>query len=374
MKVLFLCGSLEFGKDGVGDYTRRLSAELLRSGIQVGILAYKDGFVKSITETNQKEEGFSISCLRLPGTLPHKARINKCKAWIELKNPEWLSLQFVPYSFNYKGLPFGLGGHLKELGGDRKWHIMFHELWLGLRKTDSIKFKCIGFFQKQIVKSLQSKLKFEAVHTHTKFYMKELEKMNFKPKYLPIFSNIKFDSNSNKDEFKFDKETLVFAHFGTIHPNVPIQEFANELFLYSQSVINKRILLVLLGRSGLELGHWEEELKKNQIAYYVLGELPNEKVSHILQKATYGLTTNPVFVLEKSGTVAAMREHNLPILVVSENTSPRNGTEINLDNGFFKYKAGNLNRFINSGNSNLNVRAKGVNEVSLQFIKDLVLE
>ena len=31
MNLLFICGSLEPGKDGVGDYIRRLSSELLQN-------------------------------------------------------------------------------------------------------------------------------------------------------------------------------------------------------------------------------------------------------------------------------------------------------------------------------------------------------
>ena len=33
MKIVFICGCLEPGKDGVGDYTRRLSAELIDHGV-----------------------------------------------------------------------------------------------------------------------------------------------------------------------------------------------------------------------------------------------------------------------------------------------------------------------------------------------------
>ena len=42
MKILFFCGSAEPGKDGVGDYTRRLCGELLRIGHETQILSLFD--------------------------------------------------------------------------------------------------------------------------------------------------------------------------------------------------------------------------------------------------------------------------------------------------------------------------------------------
>mgnify|MGYP003474349261 CR=1 FL=1 len=42
MKILFICGSLEPGKDGVGDYTRRFCGELLKMNYEVQILSIND--------------------------------------------------------------------------------------------------------------------------------------------------------------------------------------------------------------------------------------------------------------------------------------------------------------------------------------------
>ena len=54
MKLLFLCSSLEPGRDGVGDYTRRLAGECLRQGHEVRLLSLNDkGEIRSrLLETN----------------------------------------------------------------------------------------------------------------------------------------------------------------------------------------------------------------------------------------------------------------------------------------------------------------------------------
>lgn len=369
MRIIFICGTLEPGKDGVGDYTRRLCAHIIKSGIQVGMLALNDKFANVSIEEKQYADNEAILCYRIPSTVKPKDKSTLAKSWIEQHNPEWLSLQFVPYAFHNKGLPFGLPKQLKHIGIGKKWHIMFHELWLGLRSTDSIKFKSIGFLQKKIVKTLNRKLKFEVIHTHTKFYLQVLNYMNLNTKYLSIFSNIKFNKNSNVLQ---DDNSLVFIHFGTIHPNIPIHSFAEEISLYAKQNQNKKIKIVFLGRSGSELDMWVKVFEENQVLFEIKGELSDEEISLELQKANYGITTNPIFVLEKSGTVAAIREHNLPILVVSEDTNPNNGVEIDLQNDFFVYSKGNLSNFIFSNHKKKELNTTGVNQVSKQFLSDLL--
>ncbi len=134
MKIIFICGCIEPGKDGVGDYTRRLGCELIRQGISVGVLALHDCFVNTDQKEDQISDHTTISVYRLPHTFSHAKKTFSAKTWVEQNNPDWLSVQFVPYAYNDKGIPFRLANQLKEIGGERKWHIMFHELWLGLRR------------------------------------------------------------------------------------------------------------------------------------------------------------------------------------------------------------------------------------------------
>ena len=47
MKIVFICGSAQPGKDGVGDYVRLLALSLLKMGHQAAIVAYNDKFVSA---------------------------------------------------------------------------------------------------------------------------------------------------------------------------------------------------------------------------------------------------------------------------------------------------------------------------------------
>ena len=152
MKVIFVCGCLEPGKDGVGDYTRRLACGLISQNVQVGIIAINDGFLGEYKEELQLPESFQIPTLRIPKVYNDTTKIDQAKKWVDTHNPEWLSLQFVPYSFHTKGLPFQLRKQLNTIGGSKKWHIMIHELWIGMNIESSFKTKSIGKIQKILIK------------------------------------------------------------------------------------------------------------------------------------------------------------------------------------------------------------------------------
>ncbi|HQU09596.1 MAG TPA: hypothetical protein PLV25_06515, partial [Opitutales bacterium] len=47
-------------------------------------------------------------------------------------SPDWISLQFVPYSFHSKGWCWQLEKFLDIIAPIKcKWQIMFHEIWIG---------------------------------------------------------------------------------------------------------------------------------------------------------------------------------------------------------------------------------------------------
>lgn len=76
MKFLFICGSLEPGKNGVGDYTRRLAGECIRMGHDAMILALDERIwiedaVISSSDSSQKwsfqdDYGTAVPCMRWP--------------------------------------------------------------------------------------------------------------------------------------------------------------------------------------------------------------------------------------------------------------------------------------------------------------------
>jgi hypothetical protein len=87
---------------------------------------------------------------------------------------------------------------------------------------------------------------------------------------------------------------------------------------------------VLAGRAG-EAGEiiWDEmtSLYRDKITLIQLGEQPVEIISALLQHADFGVATSPWHLVGKSGTVAAMLDHGLPVVVTRNDFQPFVGRE-----------------------------------------------
>jgi len=100
----------------------------------------------------------------------------------------------------------------------------------------------------------------------------------------------------------------------------------------------KRLAVVFFGKSRLDeaaVGRLNNQLQgRAEIVW--LGEQPPAVVSRMMQTLDLGLATSPVQLIQKSGSVVAMLEHGLPVLVTRSDgpsgrlpsTPETNGLEI----------------------------------------------
>lgn len=345
MKIAFLCGTLEPGGDGVGDYTRRLAGELLKQGHRTMVLSLRDPFIMHETFGSQCSEEIEIPVLRIPTAIGCKKSLERAKECIDAFDPEWLSLQYVPFSFHSRGLHSEFNFSIKELGKGRKWHIMFHELWVGMANESSFKLKLWGAIQRQLIRSLAATLNPKVVHTQTQLYKEHLNQLGFKAEYLPLFSNIPVAANKSKtveDESNWQK-TISFVVFGNIHPDAPVDQLVKEAASYAE--VNKvKIKLQMIGRNGKEHKRWADAWKAEGLQVEIYGEQPAERISEILVNASLGITTTAYAVVEKSGAVAAMQAHGLPVLCVAPPWTPRGIKSLERPAGITEYHKGNLEK------------------------------
>jgi hypothetical protein len=343
MKIVFLCGSLEPGRDGVGDYTRRLAVELIRQGHECRMIALNDRDVKEGTGLDQIESQDGVRTLRLPAAASWSARIEAARQWSERFEPEWISLQFVPYSFHPKGLPFWLGKRLCRLVAKSNWHVMFHELWIGMHEGASLRQRLIGSLQRQIILQALKRLGIDRITTHSRVYMDCLKQTRNSPAHLPLFGNIpKVPVMPNCFSVK---STLVFVLFGGIQPYAPVAEFARDCSEFCQSS-GRGIRLVLAGRCGAEQKRWKEAWLAEGLEIEITGELPAEEVSRLFQSASFGVATTPLALIEKSGAAAAMLEHSLRVINVAAEWIPRSDHRVSAPAGIYEYRPGTLAQII----------------------------
>lgn len=357
MDILFICGSAEPGKDGVGDYTRRLCSKLIRSGHEVQILSLCDHQAISFISENQQVEEITVVVHRIPISTSNKQRSIWLQGILKDFEPDWISLQYVPHSFNPKGLPFWLPSYLKKIKGNHKWHIMFHELWLGIDTESSFKHKCIGKLQQLIIKNIILSTKSHFVTTQNKLYQFFLQSHNIDAKVLPICGNIPLTA-VKKEKIEFAQ----FVLFGTIHKDAPFGDFVNDL-INTSNKFKKPIKFVFIGKNGSELTNYTTILENYNICYEVLGMQPENIISQVLINSDFGISTTPYYQTEKSGVYAAYREHQINTICVSRKWTPTKG-RYDIPQ-IIKYEKNNLN--INP----IDVEVFDLNSMTMQFIKSI---
>jgi hypothetical protein len=327
MKILFLCGSAEPGKDGVGDYTRSLCSELIRTGHQGQILSLCDKEVSSFLTQTQVAGGIPVLVSRIPMASSNKLRLEWSQEVLKEVAPDWISLQYVPYSFQPKGLALWLPNFLRKLKGNHQWHVMFHEMWVGISVISPFKHKITGFFQHYIAKQLVNSVVPSSVTTSNILYQLVLEKGGILAKIIPLFSSISkvdVDVEFKKDLYynlKISEEELnqylFVGVFGFIYPEANIEKVLNELLLRARTK-NEKLVFVSFGRIGTD-GEKEIERLANcfseNIQFINYGALSEKRISTLLQLLDIGISCTPSQHLGKSSIFAAMKFHGLEVLM-----------------------------------------------------------
>jgi hypothetical protein len=366
MKIIFLCGSLEHGKDGVGDYTRRLAGELIRQGHNTAIISLNDQYIDNVVRKEQESEGANISIMRLPSGLSNHEKYNNAGNYINDFNPEWLSLQYVPYSFQKKGLPFGLAKRLAKIGKGRKWHIMFHEMWVGAYYAESIKTILIRYMQIRVFVRLINQLNPKLINTQSSLYKTRIEELGYGVQLLPLFGNIPvYNINGKTENTNRNEYTLIV--FGGIHPNIFFPLFVKELKKIQEEE-GYLFNINFIGRNGDELKNWTKILEKANINYHIYGEMNIIDISKLLLQADIGITSNPPIYAEKSGTVASMIEHGLKVICVANAPHINDLESIYNPMNLYIFK-NNIEHDFFSHNKEKTLRTHTLMEIATQLVK-----
>jgi len=333
-------------------------------GHQISLVALNDRFLTNCLEELQDGDNTPIPVLRLPSSWKHQARLTKAKEWIAIKQPDWLSLQFVPYAFHDKGIPFHFAKDFQTLAQAARKHIMFHELWIGIDHHASIKEKIIGRFQKKIIKNIIQTLRPTIIHTQSSYYQFLLSEFEPLPSILPLFSNIPLlDTANTKIPLNYD---LHFVVFGNIHHGAAIGNFSADASDFAKRSGNK-VFLTLAGSNGPEKKKWIREWSRHGNPYSDEGRCSTEKLSNLFLSATHGISTTPSLLIEKSGAVTAMIEHGLPIISLAREWGPKNMPHIAPSIISSKYAIGKFEECLSSTLNPINT----THDVACQLLLDL---
>lgn len=317
MKILFLCPSLEVGRDGLGDYTRRLAGELTTTGHECVSVAVNDRYAVAdqpqivVGNTQELPEH---AVVRLPALETWNRRFTTLRLLVRRFDPDWVSLQYVPHGFQVKGLPVAFARRIGRLRQGRLAHVMFHELWGGA--GNKISDRLIYTLQKRLVARINRELQPSVVNVTNEDYRRRLEGIGIISEVLPLFSNIPL--TPQEPRHKGGERKWVFVVFGTLRKGWEFERLFAEIELAREASGINECRFVSVGRLG-DYGQslWEsmEQSGYEHFVFERLGELADSEVSRVLHSADFGIAVSPLEIIDKSGAVAAMREHGLPVIV-----------------------------------------------------------
>lgn len=327
MNICFMSGEARLGAGGVADYTRLMAQKCQQMGHKTFIIGINDQIIENTCE----ESVDGILLLHISKQISWSMRWLIANEFKTKNNVDWISLQFVPYAFDQKGLFKEFLKGIKGFVCGTNCHIIFHEIWIGEYPNAKLKERLIGKLQKRMLLKLIDYTKPKVVNYTNAGAKIRLESNGVKCSYLPIFSNIpvikKTDKSwiiktlveSNKSVTSRMLDGFIFyGLFGTLHDGWPARQLLERLRMYT-SAQGKSPALLHAGFLPKNKNRWKEIKKKYTGDWFVhsFGELPKSEISNYLHGINFGLTSTPWDLIGKSGTIAAMIEHGIPVIVNS---------------------------------------------------------
>ena len=312
----------------MGDYTTGFAEELKQQGHEVIVIGLRDKFVSQITFTERRVAGGSIPVLRLPSALSWPQCIQRARQQLDRFDPEWVSLQFVCYTFHPKGLVHGLAGKLAPLLKGRKLHVMFHEIWLCKELGWGWKQRAVGALQRFFIRRFVRSARPAVMHTSNGTYAALLNRSGIPVTELGLFGAIPIASEPGtawiesqlRSAFggEYRREAVwLFGLFGALHAQWPPEPLLTHLHRAAQAAGKKPVVLSIgrTGSAGADLWNRIAHDYADRFAFVRLGEQPTGHVSEYLSFLDCGIATTPRSIIGKSSTVVSMLEHGLPVIV-----------------------------------------------------------
>ncbi len=196
---------------------------------------------------------------------------------------------------------------------------MMHELWLGINRNCSSRERFLGLIQRMAIVATIRAYKPHGIHTSNKIYQTALKLFGFPAEISPIFGNIAQVRTEDANEVwpvEVDPaKTFRVVHFGRVHPPMNIRDVVERLRCGATS-LNKSLALMFAGHTHRSKD-WPNSIRNEFPDVFIdeTGALDTADLSSLFQNAEAGLSSTPLALAGKSGSISAMREHGLPVLI-----------------------------------------------------------
>lgn len=326
-RLALLCAGLEEGKNGVGDYCRTLARELARRRVRCDLLSLNDRDVADVTPASGSAGDEAGQLVRIPSRLSPTERGRVAARYLRLWQPDWVSLQFVGYGFQSKGIALRESFWLPRLLAPFRLELMMHELWIGLLASDPPKDHVIGALQRCAITRLIRRTSPAVIHTSNEVYRRLLGQAGFEARLLPLFGNVPVGSESapwlaealkqacGVDVSLGRERFWLFGLFGGIPGGWRCEPLLARIEKMAADG-GQTAIVVSVGQIGSDtarlFSQWQARFATLRFA--ALGPRPASEVSQFLNTIDFGLSSYPLYLLGKSGSAAAMFEHGVPVI------------------------------------------------------------
>lgn len=329
--IVWIVPTLEPGASGVGDYTERLAAGMADRGWRSGFIAWNEPELVEPDESTPTR-------LRLPGGWSHERRAEAASPFLAHHDPAWISLQWVAFGFDSRGLPTELAGIVAEFRKGRHLHWFVHEIWLGEKPGLPWKLRFLGWLQKQLMRRFASRWSPDLVQTSNALYREALTDIGVEAEILPLVSSFRPQGEppsggfSNPEASAWwaarDEPALRIVLFTSIPRGVSLVGFAEALGEWNRLHPDRPVRFASLGRRGAGEAAWTEAMQSvESIPFHDLGVLPADEISPILQTMDLMALARAPVLLGKSGAFAAAVDHGLPVVSVDNPVETRRPLE-----------------------------------------------
>jgi hypothetical protein len=313
MRVALLTTTLEAGRCGVGDFTRRLAGDLVALGHRVLAVGLCDAHT-----TRRLEEGPEpgLTLLRLPAHGWSAAALGETRAALSGFDPDVTSLQVSPYGLGYHGMLYTCLPWFERLLAGRPLHVMYHELWVGGTFDEPWRQVLEGALQRRLLARFHRRLAPRAASCSSTLAQAMLEELGIAASVAPVPSGIPVAAREGAAVPPAGSGVRRLALFGNIPPE---WDWRGALLPLCRAIVagGWQAELVQLGRVG-EAGQrvWAEIAAAIDLPARCssVGATDPMSLSHWLGSCHAGLTLTPLEALGKSSAAAAYREHGLPVI------------------------------------------------------------
>ncbi len=307
--VLIFCGSLDAGRDGVGDHTRLLRDGILQIGGKVQIASLFDTNTEII-----EEDGL----VRLPKSILTCQRTQWIRRMLAANSNPIVVIQLVPFSFHAQGILLKQAWTCGRLFDNNIVGIITHELWpdavyvvRGLRRVKERLMKMSFLF-------FLRRIRPRWIGTSITLYRKALAAEGVETELLPLFGNI----NPHEQETRTASNLLGMIGererqmrvvvFGSVYGDW----FGGETIRVLREAARrlKRDMVVVLAGCGRAVDRLRGLLPEN-CRVIETGFLQPEEISAVFAMCDVGVSTTPAEAAGKSGAAVAMLEHGLPVVL-----------------------------------------------------------